>query len=230
MEVVANLHWIEGQQSNIFLWTGEEGLLLIDAGMPGDAQWILEYITDLGYEPGDLKGILLTHADVDHVGAAAALQAASGATVYAGAETAALLSKGKSAKHMPWLSQFIIDHFLKFPAVPVDKIQILEEEKPIPGWEEWQALATPGHTNDHLSFFNPIQSILFTGDAVNNRRDNFQISPNRISSDPEAARESAIRLLRLEAAVIACGHGRPLYDYNPAEMLTLYRALDQQTT
>src|SRR5260221_5859906 len=48
---------------------------LIDAGTEGDVPRILAAIGDQGLAPRDIRRIILTHADGDHAGGAARLQA-----------------------------------------------------------------------------------------------------------------------------------------------------------
>ena len=66
MELLPNLHWIEGRASNIYLWTSDLGLMLVDTGMPGDAGRIDRYLDKIGREVSDIKAILISHADYDH--------------------------------------------------------------------------------------------------------------------------------------------------------------------
>ena len=227
MEFLPGLHWIEGKQSNIYLWESEEGFLLIDTGVAGDADKILNYIEEMGHQPKDVTAILITHADIDHAGGAAILQAHTGSIVYTGSQTAELLSEGKSPKHMPRVVQFIVDNFMGYTPVPADVIQVIAEGEIIPELEELRIVATPGHTLDHHSFCSDMHGILFTGDALSMRGDRLKNTPKRITADHEAARQSAMRLLRLHPAVFACGHGRPLQNHDANEIMTLYRQLDQ---
>lgn len=44
-------------------------LTLIDAGYPGDADYVEESIRSIGHRPEDVRAILLTHTHIDHVGA-----------------------------------------------------------------------------------------------------------------------------------------------------------------
>ncbi len=90
---------------------------------------------------------------------------------------------------------------------------------------DWRALATPGHSPDHYSFASETYGILFAGDALNTRGGRLQNSQKRATADPEAARESALRLLRLHPALIACGHGRPTLAQDAADLMTLQRQL-----
>ena len=97
MELLPNLHWIEGRASNIYVWSGEAGLIMVDCGMPGDAKKILATIREIGRQPTDVRAILITHADIDHAGAAAEIQKESQAPVLTGRETAGWLNEGKVA-------------------------------------------------------------------------------------------------------------------------------------
>ena len=83
MEILPNVHIIPNAVSNQYLLIDPDGLTLIDAGMPGSHRKALSYLAGLGYKPEDLKRILITHADFDHVGGLAAIKAATGAHVFA---------------------------------------------------------------------------------------------------------------------------------------------------
>lgn len=60
-----------------------DGVYLIDTGVKGAERDILDFIALFGLGARDIKGIALTHAHPDHIGAAAALVRLSGAEVYA---------------------------------------------------------------------------------------------------------------------------------------------------
>jgi glyoxylase-like metal-dependent hydrolase (beta-lactamase superfamily II) len=224
-ELLPNLHWIQGRASNVYLWIGETNLALVDTGMPGDADRILDYIRKIGRNPADLSAILITHADIDHAGAAAAIQARTGAALYAGKQTAAYLNQGKSPPHMARSIQFLMDRFFKYRPVPETAIQHMAEGWLLPDLEDWQVLASPGHTMDHHSFFNQREGILLAGDALNTRKERLNCTPERISADMDAARESARKLLRLTPAVIGCGHGHPFLAHSAGDIMMLDRAL-----
>lgn len=228
MKLPSNLHLIEGQRSNIYLWQGQNGLIMIDAGSPGDEKAILEYLEEIGFQASDLAAIFITHADIDHAGSTAALQAHSGAMVYASAETADLLAQGKSPDHMPRVVQFILDHFMGYDPVKTDVIQVVQEGDALDELADFQVLATPGHTLDHHSICSDVHGILFAGDALNARGGQLKSSPKRVSADYKAACQSAMRLLKLHPAIFACGHGQPLENHDATDIMALYRQLEQR--
>ena len=91
----------------------------------------------------------------------------------------------------------------------------------VPGLPDWQCIPTPGHTPGHVAFFRASDRVLITGDAVltidlNDVR-GLLPGQHRVAGPPyistwdwPMARESVAVLARLEPAVLACGHGRPL--------------------
>jgi glyoxylase-like metal-dependent hydrolase (beta-lactamase superfamily II) len=92
MEVISQVHWLKAGYANVYLCVEEGGVALIDSGPPKQADVILDYLTGLGREPSELRTILITHADWDHAGSVAALQARTGATIVVAPPAAAYCS------------------------------------------------------------------------------------------------------------------------------------------
>lgn len=222
MEISSGIHWLEARASNMFLCVETDGLTLIDAGIPRKQKQLFAEVARLGYKPQDLKRILVTHADLDHVGSLAAIQAESGARIYAGQQTADFLVKGKSPQHLPRLAQLITDTFFKYKAISETVITVFSAGESLPFLGGIQVIASPGHTADHFSFYCPQAGVLFAGDALNTRNGRINPSPKRMTADPAAANHSAIRLLQLSPAVIACGHGAPLADHSSKDLMTAF--------
>lgn len=136
---------------------------LIDAGVDGAEQTIEAYLNSIGRQMTDIRGISLTHAHPDHIGAAAKIRELTGCKVYA------------SIGERPWIEDIDLQ-FAKRPipnfytlvnrSVPVDEILKdgdrieLEEHLTI------QAIETPGHSCDELSYLLPEARCIFTGDAI----------------------------------------------------------------
>ena len=225
--VVPNLYRIAAGYVNLYLIAEDDGLTLIDTGMPRSQKLVWQTIADIGRQRSDLTRIVMTHADYDHAGSLAAIQSETGATVYAGKETAVFLQKGKVPKHLPRLVQFVMDKFLGYKPIPVDAIEIVKDGDILPVFDGLQVLATPGHTIDHHSFFSPNQGVLFAGDALNTNTGSLQSTLPRITLDGGAAKRSAIRLLELAPAIIACGHGVPAQNFSSEDLIELFNQLRQ---
>ncbi len=225
MELSPNLHWLDGGPSNLYLIVEGAGLTLVDAGMPKRQQLVLDALQQINRDPSELTRILVTHADIDHVGSLAAIQKLTGAKVFAGAATAEFLTRGKSPKHLPWYMQFVADKFMSYTPVPAAVIETVQEGDALPILGGLSVMATPGHTPDHHAFFCPSAGALFAGDALNTRNGRINSSPPRLTADEEAAARSAIRLLELAPATIACGHGRPSSDHTADDLMALFNQL-----
>lgn len=71
IELLPRLHDIRFPAGHVYLWQDPDGLSLIDAGLPGSAPLIADAIRQCGYQPADLRRLVLTHFHTDHIGAAA---------------------------------------------------------------------------------------------------------------------------------------------------------------
>ncbi|MBI5650485.1 MAG: MBL fold metallo-hydrolase [Chloroflexi bacterium] len=219
MEIAPNVHHIPGIIANPFLIVEPDGLTLIDCGLAGSEKKILKYIADLGRAPRDLKRILITHADGDHVGALAALQAATGARVYASAFEAECIAQGKQPRPLKphgWqkiLFALILPVTARlFTAKPARVDEILRDGQTLPVLGELRALATIGHTPGHFSFFAPTPGILFVGDSLIAQGDVLRGSAGMNTWDQEKA-NAAVRAQAARAPQMVCsGHGAVVKD------------------
>ena len=86
MKITDRVYMLDSTEgSHAYVILGKE-VVLIDTSMPGRAAKMLDELKRLSVRPEDIKHILLTHHDVDHIGNAAQLQQASGAAVWASGE------------------------------------------------------------------------------------------------------------------------------------------------
>ncbi len=217
--------WIDTGSVNCYLCGDDDGFTLIDAAMPGRADLIFDRLAEFGGAPGDLRRIIITHADMDHAGSLAAIQARSGATIHCGAATTALLVEGRSPRHMPQPVQFILDHFVRYGKPPREAVRVFADGDELPVLGGLRVVAAPGHTLDQHALYSPSTGVLFAGDALNTRDGRLQTTPPRITADRSDARQSALRLLALSPEVIACGHGAPLVD-DPVALAALIDSLN----
>ncbi|MBN8502007.1 MAG: subclass B3 metallo-beta-lactamase [Sphingomonadales bacterium] len=71
------------------------GLVLIDTGPADAAPHVLANIRALGFDPRQIKWLLMTHEHYDHVGGMAAIQQATGARLAVAATAATVMRSGK---------------------------------------------------------------------------------------------------------------------------------------
>ncbi len=228
MEIAPNVHWIDAGSVNLYLFADEDGWTLVDAGMPRRQHLVFDTLAELGQQPTDLKRILITHSDVDHAGGLAAIQAESGAVVITSQEAKPHLLSGKSPNHLPKIAQFVVNFLIKYKPIKEENIQFVADGDLLPYLGGLHVIQTFGHTLDHYSFFSPSTGILFAGDAINTREGRINPSPPSITADKDLAAQSAIKLLELAPATLACGHGRPLSNFSTEDILTLFNQLRQE--
>jgi len=118
--VAANPGLMTYHGTNTYIIDGPDGTSVVDPG-PDDAAHVAAVLG----AAGPVARILLTHTHIDHVGAVAALRAATGAPVH--------------AWHRSAIPEFT-------PDVP------MQDGDTVAGW---QAVFTPGHAADHICFAGP---------------------------------------------------------------------------
>ncbi len=207
MQLSDQLHWLKSAISNAYLYEDKSGWVLVDTGM-GKGVDPLAYLHKLGHSPGQLKHIVVTHADIDHIGNLHSIQAQSGAQIYASQLSAEHLRNATFPVH----NNFFVDKpSLLMRRKPIDAgvIQTVADGDQLPFVAGLRVVATPGHTADHVAYFSPLTGILFAGDALMSRNKKLTPSPKFISLDYAQAQQSAIKLAELNPGQICCGHGAP---------------------
>lgn len=216
MEIIPNVHRIPGIIANPYLLIDADGLTLIDTGIPGSSRKILRYMADLGYKPGDLKRILITHADMDHVGGLASLKTASGARVYAHVIEAEAMAAGrpsrplKARKTLRRVVFALTGRLFRTRPFQVDERLVDGQVLPVLGG--LRVLETPGHTPGHISFYAPSAAILFVGDSIVSRPTGLRGSQGDNNWDLEKANEAVRRQAALGAHIVCPGHGEVVMD------------------
>lgn len=219
MIIYDKLHWLNGIIANAFLYEGEDGLILVDTGMRGRPR-VLSYLQKLGREPADISHILVTHADIDHVGNLAMLQKATGATIIAGGETADLLKKGDAPSHGKGFVNNLVERFGGYEKIDAETIQTVKDGDHLELMGGLTVVATPGHTPDHISFYSRPLGIVLAGDALNSIGGSLGLMMSNVHYDYRQATVSATKLLNLAPVLFACGHGKPfLHDHSHLEAM-----------
>jgi len=139
-------YYVGFQGLGVVLIRTDAGLVLIDAGVPQAVRAIQANIRKLGFDPAQIKYILITEPHWDHAGGAAALARDSGATVIAGAEAVAELRRGNVGKDDPQAS-------IHAPMPGVSRIRGVRDGEALRiGGVTIFARATPGHTRGSTSW------------------------------------------------------------------------------
>jgi len=185
------------------------GPTLVDTGLPGQLDAIATVLADAGVRVQDLKRIILTHQDIDHVGSLHDLVQASGARVLAHAvETPYIdgsapprFARPEALAQRPEL-RAVAEHF---QPTPVD--QQLEDDARLDLAGGVRVISTPGHTPGHMCLYHERTRTLIAGDALTSH-DGQLIGPNEgATADLPTAYQSVRKLAELDVQTIICYHG-----------------------
>lgn len=225
--------WFVGTPAvNWVILQDDSGLTLIDGGYPRQAGLVEQSIEKIGARPADIRGALLTHAHVDHIGGLTRLAAQYGFPVYVDpaevgharrqylqqASPAAIASMAYRPRVWRWLAEVVplgvlsrkgIADATAFPS-PLDL-----PGSPVP-------LAAPGHTDGHSAYLVAGGAVLVSGDALVSDHPisgfaGCQCIPDVFQHDVDVARHSVEEFTRLDATVLFPGHG-PRVDGSVAAM------------
>lgn len=210
---------IENTVYPILLWD-KQNIILVDCGFIGSLPLLEKELQRVGVSIQQLTGLVLTHHDHDHMGAAADLKKLNpDMKIYASAVEAPFIS----AKEKPLRLQQAEELQKMLPPEQQDFgkafCNMLRQVEPVEvdvflhdgEYMEWcggcRVLATPGHTPGHISLFLERDSLVITGDAIVLEDGKPVIANPQFTLDFEQATKSMEKLLALKAKTYYCYHG-----------------------
>jgi glyoxylase-like metal-dependent hydrolase (beta-lactamase superfamily II) len=220
---------VYGLGSEIVNWyVVEDGgrLTAVDAGLPKFRETLEADLRTIGYAPGDVEAVVLTHSDSDHTGVAQPLRDAGARVLIHTADDDTLRNPGPKtgeaapARALPrvaWRWRFwrVMGHMARGGGGRPPKIEGAEtfaddEVLDVPGRP--RAVHTPGHTDGHCVLLFEGASTLFVGDALCTvdfftGRLGPQVMPGPTNVSTVQARESLAAIEPLDARLLLPGHG-----------------------
>jgi len=198
---------------NAFIIDGDAGVTLVDTGLPKRDGAITAALTSIGRSIEEVSTIVLTHSHVDHAGGAAALKAASGATVAASTIDAPAVQGEAKVPPPPVLDRvpFLKPLFNLLPsAKPCSVDELLGVSGPMGLVPDLSVVPTPGHTPGHISLLlDRAGGVLFVGDAAlaSKRGTVGRGWMNRATEEFDA---SVQRLAEQDFSIACFGHSGPI--------------------
>lgn len=223
---------------NFYLWRINDHLTLIDAGVNSPKCWsaLKETLYENGFDLNDLDQILITHNHEDHVGLIDHIVSKYDIPVYVPKQSIHRLKRDKQffQKRIEFFEKLyremgcgeeaqlqimkLKDTFQKHDnrKIQADLIPIEDNT-----FSNLDSIQTPGHSPDHIVFYNNERKCLFGGDLlINHISSNALVEPNckgeRLFTVIQYER-SLQKCLEIDVDVIYPGHGKSIH--NPKELI-----------
>jgi len=180
------------------LWD-QEMAVLIDTGCSGQMEDLRKAMEDVGVSFNQLKVVILTHQDIDHIGSLPEILQNCGSHIKIYAHK---LDKPYIQGDLPLLKD---GHIENPPKGKVD--ETLKDGQELPYCGGIRVIHTPGHTPGHISLYLKQSKTLVAGDSmysVNGILGGIHV-PTTL--DIEVAQQSLKKYVDLDIESVICYHG-----------------------
>jgi glyoxylase-like metal-dependent hydrolase (beta-lactamase superfamily II) len=235
VQLSPSLHQIGSDIVNCYLVEDAGQITIIDAGLPGQWRELLDELGRMGRSLDDVRALLLTHGDTDHIGFAARLHRERGVPIYvhtldAGRARGEIkkATTGWGPMKLRPLAGFIVYSAprggLRVP--PVQELETIEAGATLDVPGAPRVIAMPGHTPGSVAYHLPTLDAVCVGDAMTTRSVLTGAAgpgPAPFTLDPAQASVSIEQLATLDARWVLPGHG-PAWNGGTAEAVRRYRS------
>lgn len=235
MRIAPSLHRLGATLVNSYLVEDAGQVTIIDAGLPGYWGDLRNELAAMGRSLDDVRAVVLTHGDTDHIGFAERIRRERGVPVYVH-ELDAARARGKVKKpNSGWgpvkigpLAGFLLytarKGGLRIP--PLTDVKTFGDGATLDVPGAPRIVQLPGHTPGSVGIHVPAVDAIFLGDAFTTRSvltGEQGPRPAPFTLDPAQAMSSLAKLDGLQARWVLPGHG-DVWDGGLAEALTQIRA------
>jgi glyoxylase-like metal-dependent hydrolase (beta-lactamase superfamily II) len=215
--------------SNVYIWDWNDGITIIDTGIPGSAATILEALAALGRGADDVKEIVLTHFHRDHTGSAAELALRTGASVLAQTADATVITgvQDPPQPDLTVLERSLAQQLFGDPsALPGPQPEVVRVDREVDDGDLTTAggsfITLPGHTPGSIGLRIAQLGLMFTGDSVAEYESAPILGPFNV--DRLQAIEAVRKQAGLEFDVACVGHGQPIVGRASRKLLAMIRS------
>jgi len=222
---------------NSYVIENEGRLFVVDVEFNGEDYVLDYVRDTLGRNPEHIELVLCSHDDRDHSGGIEALAKKCGAVIGMPYASYSLMKKlwhnpygvyyrpvtamEESLRPRMW-RMYLDPHrqrrFKRSPkkTVPVSLHALVREPHPdihikdkqaLPGFPDWVAIHTPGHSWDSCCYFHQATRSLITGDTLLGSRKREKVLFPAIFANPRQMAKTVVRLRRLKPMHVYPGHG-----------------------
>ena len=220
MQLAPSLHRL-GSSSlvNSYLIEDAGAITVIDAGLRGHWKDLLRELEAMGRSVDNIRALLLTHGDVDHIGFAERLRQEHGVPVFVGPADAAE-ARGEIPKPAAARDRMRLVPMTKFlvyglthgglRSIPIKEVTPIAGAMTLDVPGAPQVIPLPGHTPGSVAYQVPSLDAIFMGDAMTTRSVTTGIVGPALAPftiDPAKALVSLDALNGLSAGWVLPGHG-----------------------
>jgi glyoxylase-like metal-dependent hydrolase (beta-lactamase superfamily II) len=224
-DVAPGVHRVEDAYTNWYLLEGDDGVTVVDCGVPTSWQSLLDALPQIGRGPDDVRAVVLTHAHFDHVGFAERARKQLGVPVYVHTNDAPLTRHPWRYYHerpriLYFLTQLkalpivatLLRHRAFWPAPIGEVVRYEDGALPVPGSPT--VVPTPGHTLGHCALHLPERDAVLAGDSLvmldpYTARTGPRMVARAATADSERNRTTLDALAATGARTVLTGHGEP---------------------
>lgn len=208
--IIPGVHQLSLGSVNCFLLETDDGLVLVDTGLPEHAPAVQSAIEAAGWKHP--SHIVLTHCHPDHAGGASFLRAETGARTWAHVEDANLIEEGVGLRPLRpapgaingMLHKMLLSRMSSaMPGCVIDRR--VENGHMLPGG--LIVVHTPGHSAGHLCLLWPAKRLLVAGDVCSHLG---WLRPSPVYEDYAQGLASLRKLGGLDFSLALFGHGTPV--------------------
>jgi glyoxylase-like metal-dependent hydrolase (beta-lactamase superfamily II) len=220
MKLSPSLHRVGNDIVALYLIDTAQGVTVIDAGLPGHWKDLLAELSAMNRKLADVKGVVLTHGDGDHIGFAERLRRDYGVPVFVHQDDAARAKGGPKPKNAS--APMKLGAMLRFLGYMVSKrglrsnylTEVVEvhdgETLDLPGAP--QIIGLPGHSPGSIAIYVPSVDAVFVGDGLTTRSvltGKTGPQPAPFTDEPAQAIAALRAIVPTGAKWVLPGHGAP---------------------